>query len=105
MSLPHPRQEQYSPCICPIISSLSNLSVPASSNNFAPLAPKNFPLIPLNQFSQYASVRLKSVRHPHDPSSLLNSKLGTLALALSAFRSVRDRTCHSTAASTDANSA
>lgn len=87
------------PCICPIVNSLSNLSVPASNNNFPPLASKNFLLNPTNQPSQNGCVAARSVLHPQvllllSPSSNFN-KAGTLVLALIEFRIVRDRMCHS----------
>ena len=56
----------YIPCICPIINSLSSLSVPANRSSLPPRASRNFLLRPVNQFSQKGFVLARSVRHFQD---------------------------------------
>lgn len=91
------------PCIWPIINSLSNLSVPASSRSLPPFPSKNFLLRPLNQFSQNDCVARRSVRHVHGRGSAgvewsgflsSRSKDGTVTQAEVALRMVRDRMLH-----------
>ena len=50
------------PCICPIINSLSNLSVPANTNNLAVRALKNILESPSNHERQYGAVDRRGVR-------------------------------------------
>lgn len=50
------------PCICPIMSSLSSRSVPASKSNFPPFAVRNLWLRPMNQPSQKGCVAARLVR-------------------------------------------
>src|SRR4051812_32186237 len=63
----HPNSERRTdiPCICPIVNSVSNRSVPASNNIFPPLASRNFLLSPTNQPSQNGCVAARSVFHTH----------------------------------------
>jgi len=116
------------PCICPIVNSVSSLSVPANNSILPPLPLKNFPLNPRNQPSQKGCVLAKSVLHVHSfcllaplsalpspcaalllplllPATLLflTSNPGTLTLALIPFLSVLERTCHSIASLTESN--
>lgn len=94
------------PCICPIINSLSNLSVPASSSNLPPLARRNLLDKPTNQFSQNGFVAERSVRHVHcrwlpDAAEVdeelisSTSRGGTETRAEVVLRMVRERVCHS----------
>lgn len=99
-----PRDPEHKPCICPIVNSVSNRSVPASNNNFPPLAPKNLRLNPVNHPSQNGCVAARSVRHRHanfPPSSSPSggpstNNPGTLTLALLTPLTVLLLTCHST---------
>lgn len=59
------KKKKGSPCICPIINSLSNRSVPARTSNFPALPSRNFRLRPMNQFSQNGLVADRSVRQTH----------------------------------------
>lgn len=84
------------PCICPIINSLSNLSVPASSSSLPPRASRNFLLKPTNQFSQKGFVAERLVRHTQGRDGSLGSlssynRDGTEARADVVFRIVRER--------------
>lgn len=84
------------PCICPIINSLSNLSVPASSSSLPPRASRNFLLKPTNQFSQKGFVAERLVRHTQGRDGSLGSlssykRDGTEARAEVVFRIVRER--------------
>ena len=63
-------RESGIPCICPIISSLSNRSVPASRSSFPPLAFRNFLLKSRNQPSQKGCVAVRSVCHVHGRESV-----------------------------------
>src|SRR5277367_5819232 len=58
-------RERDEPCIWPIISSLSSLSVPASRSSLPPRDSRNFLESPTNQFSQNGLVAERSVRHLH----------------------------------------
>lgn len=89
------RSAKLIPCICPIINSLSNLSVPASSSNLPPRASRNFLLKPTNQFSQKGFVAERLVRHTQGRDGSLGSlssykRDGTEARAEVAFRIVRE---------------
>lgn len=84
------------PCICPIINSLSSLSVPASSSSLPPRASRNFLLKPTNQFSQKGFVAERLVRHTQGRDGSLGSlssykRDGTEARAEVVFRIVRER--------------
>lgn len=58
--------EKDLPCICPIINSLSNLSVPARRRSLPPRAERNLLLRPVNQSCQNGWVAARSVRQVHD---------------------------------------
>lgn len=98
-----PGTASHKPCICPIVNSVSNRSVPASNNNLPPLAAKNLRLSPVNHPSQNGCVAAKSVLHRHanfppssSPSSASTNNPGTLTLALLTPLTVLLLTCHST---------
>lgn len=87
------------PCICPIINSLSNRSVPASKSNFPPLALRNFSLRPTNQPCQKGCVAARSVRQVQGLGSFKSDdgcrswrrSEGTEMRAAVVFRMVRER--------------
>ncbi len=84
------------PCICPIMSSLSKRSVPASNRSFPPLASRNFLLNPMNQSSQKGFVAARLVCHLYFREVLASSgsswsKEGTETRADSELRIVRER--------------
>lgn len=90
------REGKNSPCICPIINSLSNLSVPARMSSLPPRASRNFLLSPMNQFSQNGFVAARFVLQTHGlvgsegfDSSWSNE--GTEMRAEVLLRIVRDR--------------
>lgn len=98
----HPTNESpngkpsYIPCICPIISSLSSRSVPASSNSFPPFASRNFLLRPTNQSCQKGCVAARSVRQTQafaafEAFGSWRSREGTETRAEVVLRMVRDR--------------
>ena len=92
----NPWKRKDSPCICPIVNSLSSRSVPASSSNFPPLAARNFELSPTNQFSQNGCVALRLVRQVHvegveDENGEAQSREGTETRADKELRIVRVR--------------
>ncbi|KAI6875865.1 hypothetical protein KC323_g70 [Hortaea werneckii] len=91
------------PCICPIMRSLSNRSVPARISNFAPLPLRNFSDMPLNQSSHQGAVALRSVRQVYFPKGVWMRSEGTEASALRLSRTVRERRCHWIASSTEPN--
>src|SRR5256885_1598964 len=84
------------PCICPIVNSLSSLSVPARSSSLPPLASKNFLLSPTNQPSQNGCVLAKSVRQTQvrdgvSGDGFCRRRAGTAIRADVLLRIVRDR--------------
>ena len=95
-------RERDEPCICPIISSLSSLSVPASRSSLPPQDSRNFLESPMNQFSQKGLVAERSVRQVHwDGDDVVEEGLfsirrdGTETRAELVLRMVRERVCHS----------
>ena len=94
----------YFPCIWPIISSLSNLSVPAKMSSLPPVASRNFLLRPTNQFCQNGCVLARSVRQCQgraEPSAASTRSAGTETEVDAGLRMVRDRRCHSMPEETD----
>jgi hypothetical protein len=96
------RKREDEPCIWPIISSLSSLSVPASRSSLPPRDSRNFLESPTNQFSQKGLVAERSVRHLHwDGDEVVVEGLssvrrgGTETRAELVLRMVRERVCHS----------
>ena len=97
-------RERDVPCIWPIISSLSSLSVPASRSSLPPRDSRNFLESPTNQFSQKGLVAERSVRHLHwDGDEVVGEEEelssvrrgGTETRAELVLRMVRERVCHS----------
>src|SRR5271170_205450 len=95
-------RERDKPCIWPIISSLSSLSVPASRSSLPPRDSRNFLESPTNQFSQKGLVAERSVRQIHwDGDDVVEEGLssisrdGTETRAELVLRMVRERVCHS----------
>src|SRR5271168_1047342 len=96
------KRERDEPCIWPIISSLSSLSVPASRSSLPPRDSRNFLESPTNQFSQKGLVAERSVRQIHwDGDDVVEEGLssisrdGTETRAELVLRMVRERVCHS----------
>lgn len=95
----------YFPCIWPIISSLSSLSVPARMSSLPPAASRNFLLRPTNQLCQKGCVAARSVRQRQgraEPSAASTRSAGTETEVEAGLRMVRERRCHSMPDESDA---